>query len=154
MLGRLTRAQIEKVLRDGTIGRIGACADGKTYVVPITYVYDGTSVYGHTTAGQKVLMMRKNPSVCFEVDEIRDMANWRSVIAWGRYEELAGDVALAAAKLIAARLGPLTTSATAGPSGRTARGSRPPVSYRIRLTERTGRFERQAATRRGGRPRG
>jgi nitroimidazol reductase NimA-like FMN-containing flavoprotein (pyridoxamine 5'-phosphate oxidase superfamily) len=154
VLGTLTRAQIEKVLRDGTIGRIGACADGKTYVVPITYVYDGTSVYGHTTVGQKVLMMRKNPSVCFEVDEIRDLANWRSVIAWGRYEELTGDVAIAAAKLIAARLGPLTTSATAGPSGPTARGSRAHVSYRIRLTERAGRFERQAAKRRGGGARG
>ena len=30
--------------------------------------------------------------VCFEVDHIRDLGNWQSVIAWGRYEELAGDV--------------------------------------------------------------
>lgn len=148
MLGTLTRAQTEEVLRSGLVGRIGASAEGRTYVVPITYVYDGTAIYGHTTVGEKVLMMRKNPDVCFEVDDIQDLANWRSVIAWGRYEELSGDVAIAAAKLIAARLGPLTTSATSGPAGPAARGAKTHVSYRIRLTERTGRFERQLAKRR------
>lgn len=154
MLGTLTRRQIDEVLRAGTIGRLGMSADGKAYVVPITYVYDGDSVYGHTTVGQKVRMMRKNPEVCFETDDIRDMANWRSVIAQGRYEELSGDVAVAAAKLIAARLGPLTTSATAGPAGPAARRNRTQVSYRIRLVERSGRFERQAAKRRKGGSRG
>ena len=94
-------------------------------------------------------MMRSSPAVCFEVDEIADMANWKSVIAWGRYEELTGALAVAAAKLIAARLGPLTTSATAGPSGRAPRG-RAQVSYRIRLGDRSGRFERQAKERSGG----
>jgi uncharacterized protein len=148
MLGKLTAKQIETVLRASTVGRIGASAGGKTYVVPVTYVFDGDAVYGHTTVGQKVRMMRANPDVCFEVDEINDMANWKSVIAYGRYEELGGDVAVAAAKLIAARLGPLTTSQTAGPSGKT-RG-RTPVSYRIRLVERTGRFERRAVRRRKG----
>jgi uncharacterized protein len=154
MLGTLTRSQIELVLRDGTIGRIGVSADGKTYVVPITYVYDGNSVYGHTTIGQKVRMMRKNPAVCFEVDDITDMANWRSVIAWGRYEELIGDVAVAAAKLIAARLGPLTTSATAGTAGTSSRTAKTHVSYRIRLSERTGRFERRPVKPRKGEARG
>jgi nitroimidazol reductase NimA-like FMN-containing flavoprotein (pyridoxamine 5'-phosphate oxidase superfamily) len=143
MLGKLTRRQIDAVLEGSTIGRIGVSADGRTYVVPVTYVYDGDAVYGHSVLGQKIQMMRKNPEVCFEVDEVTDMANWRSVIAQGHYEELAGDVAVAAAKLIAARLGPLTTSETAGPSGR-ARGSKPQISYRIRLAERTGRYEKSA----------
>ncbi len=153
MLGKLTRTQIAAVLRASTVGRIGVSVEGRIYVVPITFVYDGDAVYGHTTLGLKVRMMRRNPQVCFEVDEIADMANWKSVIAQGRYEELSGDVAVAAAKLIAARLGPLTTSQTAGPSGR-ARGGRSPVSYRIRLGELTGRFERKAGTTRGGRKRG
>lgn len=139
MLGKMRPSEVTKALRDGTVGRIGVTADGRTYVVPITYVYDGDSVYGHSVVGQKVRMMRKNPSVCFEVDEIRDMGNWRSIIAQGTYEELTGDVATAAAKLISARLGPLTTSETAGPSGRAGRRH---VSYRIRLRERSGRYEK------------
>lgn len=143
MLGTLTRSQIDAVLHASTIGRIGVSADGKTYVVPVTYVYDGDSVYGHSVLGQKIEMMRKAPNVCFEVDDISDMANWKSVIAYGRYEELTGDLATAAAKLIAARLGPLTTSETAGPAGH-GRGKGPNISYRIRLSERSGRYERPA----------
>jgi nitroimidazol reductase NimA-like FMN-containing flavoprotein (pyridoxamine 5'-phosphate oxidase superfamily) len=153
VLGTLRPRQIDDVLRACTVGRIGVCADGKTYVVPVTYVYDGDYVYGHSVLGQKIRMMRKNPDVGFEVEEIDDLANWRSVIAQGRYEELTGDMAVAAAKLIAARLGPLTTSETAGPSGR-ARGAKPQVSYRIRLIERSGRYERHAARRRRGVRRG
>lgn len=141
MLGTLTRAQIDAVLRQCTIGRIGVHADGRTYVVPVTYVYDGDSVYGHSVLGQKIRMMRKSPDVCFEVDDIDDMANWKSVVTNGRFEELTGDMAVAAAKLIAARIGPLTTSETAGPSGR-VRGAKQHVSYRIRLAERSGRYER------------
>lgn len=33
-------------------------------------------------------MMRKNPEVCFEVDEMKSFINWTSVIVWGRYQEL------------------------------------------------------------------
>jgi len=141
MLGKLRPSEITSTLRKNTIGRIGVSAEGRTYVVPITYVYDGDSVYGHSMLGQKIRMMRRNPAVCFEIDEITDMANWRSVIAQGTYEELSGDVAVAAAKLIRARLAPLTKSETAGPSGRRGRAH---VSYRIRLRERSGRYERTA----------
>ncbi|MDC1504172.1 pyridoxamine 5'-phosphate oxidase family protein [Winogradskyella sp.] len=83
MLGNLNSRQIEHVLQSLIIGRIGCHADNKTYVVPVTYAYDGTYVYGHTKEGLKIEMMRKNPSVCFEVDVMENMSNWRSVIAWG-----------------------------------------------------------------------
>ena len=144
MLGKLRPAEITTTLRENTVGRIGVSVDGRTYVVPITYVFDGDSVYGHSVLGQKIRMMRRNPAVCFEVDEIADMGNWRSVIANGTFEELTGDVAVAAAKLIRARLGPLTNSETAGPSGRAGHKQ---VSYRIRLRERSGRYERSVRRR-------
>lgn len=147
MLGKLSARQIEQVLREATVGRIGATVDGMTYVVPITFVRDGDFVYGHSLVGQKVRMMRRNPRVCFQVDEIRDMRNWRCVIAQGQFEELTGDLAAAAARLIEARLGPLATSQTAGPRPR--RGSeRGSVSYRIRLDLLSGRYERSAGQRR------
>jgi hypothetical protein len=115
-------------------------------VVPVSYVYDGDAVYGHSADGLKVRMMRKSPDVCFEVDEIDDLANWRSVIAWGKYEELKGDVAAAAMNLLSSRLAPLTASETAGPAGRGKghAGNGIEVAYRIRLSERTGRFEKRS----------
>jgi hypothetical protein len=143
MLGSLERRQIERILHAETVGRIGVHADGRTYVVPITYVYDGEAVYGHSADGLKIRMMRAAPDVCFEVDQIDDLANWRSVIAWGRYEELAGDLATAAMNLLRARLHPLTSSETVGPAGHPAgQAGLAGVAFRIRLAERTGRFEK------------
>lgn len=145
MLGTLDQQQIDRVLSNGTVGRIGVHAEGRTYVVPTTYVFDGDSVYLHSAVGLKIRMMRANPDVCFQVDDIDDMANWRSVIAWGRYEELKGELAIAAMNLLISRLSPLTASETTGPAGRIAGrvGNGEEVSYRIRLAERTGRFERR-----------
>lgn len=54
----------------------------------MAFAYDGTHIYAHSKAGIKITMMRKNPFVCFPVDIIENMANWRSVIIQGEYEEL------------------------------------------------------------------
>ncbi|WP_339627840.1 hypothetical protein [uncultured Maribacter sp.] len=54
--------------------------NNKTYVVLVTYANDGQYAYGHTQEGMNFNLMRKNPMVCFEVDVIENMGNWRSVI--------------------------------------------------------------------------
>jgi nitroimidazol reductase NimA-like FMN-containing flavoprotein (pyridoxamine 5'-phosphate oxidase superfamily) len=65
MLGTLTAAEIEALLHAETVGRIG-CADAqRTYVVPISYAYDGAAIYGHSLDGLKLRMMRERPAVCF-----------------------------------------------------------------------------------------
>lgn len=144
MLGTLEPEQIDRIFHTESVGRIGVHAEGRTYVVPITYVYDGDNVYGHSAVGLKIRMMRAAPDVCFEVDQIDDLANWRSVIAWGRYEELLGDLATAAMNLLRSRLAPLTSSATVGPAGHpVGQAGLAGVAFRIRLAERTGRFEKQ-----------
>src|SRR5687768_6127046 len=88
MLGKLTTTEIEEIIMHQTVGRIGCHANGITYIVPISYAYDGQYVYMHSYEGQKIDMMRKNPDICIEVDVMSDMANWKSVIAWGTFEEL------------------------------------------------------------------
>ncbi|TFD72051.1 pyridoxamine 5'-phosphate oxidase family protein [Cryobacterium fucosi] len=157
MLGELNDQQIDEVLHAGVVGRIGCHVDDRTYIVPITYVYSDGSVYGHSATGTKVRMMRANPAVCFEVEHVDDLADWQSVIAWGTFEELHGAEAEAGMRALATRLSPMLTSTTAqphlGPDGTPfasphAQDSDPaaqerPVLYRIRLTEKTGRFERR-----------
>jgi nitroimidazol reductase NimA-like FMN-containing flavoprotein (pyridoxamine 5'-phosphate oxidase superfamily) len=88
MFGTLSNKEIEQVLHDQYLGRIGCHAENLTYVVPISYAYDGQSIYCHTQEGMKTKMMRKNPYVCFQVDSFEAMAAWKSVIAWGKFEEL------------------------------------------------------------------
>ena len=88
MLRELNDTQIEALLEDQVIGRIGCHSAETMYVVPVNYVYDGTNIYCHSAQGMKIDMMRKNPQACFEVDKIKDVTNWESVIAWGKFEEI------------------------------------------------------------------
>ncbi len=58
MLGELNQEQIEQVLRSEVIGRLGCHASGRTYVVPVTYAYDGERIICHSGLGRKIEMMR------------------------------------------------------------------------------------------------
>jgi nitroimidazol reductase NimA-like FMN-containing flavoprotein (pyridoxamine 5'-phosphate oxidase superfamily) len=148
MLGDLNSKQIEHILHSLTIGRIGCHADAKTYVVPVTYAYDGTYIYGHTKEGLKIEMMRKNPMVCFEVDVMENMSNWRSVIAWGKFEEQkTPEERKAGMRILMDTLMPLMTGETT--ISHAMSDSYPKtieamkgVVYRIKLTEKTGRYEK------------
>ena len=91
MWGDLDKDQIDDFLKSELIGRIGCFDDNRVFVVPVTYAYDNGYIYGHTKDGLKIQMMRKNPNVCFEVDWMKDMSNWKSVILYGTFEELKGD---------------------------------------------------------------
>jgi nitroimidazol reductase NimA-like FMN-containing flavoprotein (pyridoxamine 5'-phosphate oxidase superfamily) len=150
MLGELTEREIEELLRTEFTGRLGCHAEGRTYVVPITYAYEGGYVYCHGAEGLKLQMMRKNPVVCFEVDRVNDMGNWTSVVATGRYEELAGGEALAAMDVLIRRFAAIARSAEAHPSYVLRASDSEPARtdgreialFRIHLVEKSGRFER------------
>lgn len=88
MLGNLNEEEIESLLKRQVIGRIACYADGNTYLVPTNYIYDGTNVISHSAQGMKIDMMRKNPEVCFEVEEIHSVFRWQTVISWGKFEEI------------------------------------------------------------------
>lgn len=145
MMGELDAREIDQVLRSESLGRIGCIANGWPYVVPVTYVYDGEYVYTHSSEGTKLRAMRENPLVCFEVEQIRSMANWRTVVARGRFEQLASEEEERALQLLITRLSRLETSASARLT-RTEdvhrrEGLVRPVLFRIRLENRTGRYE-------------
>jgi nitroimidazol reductase NimA-like FMN-containing flavoprotein (pyridoxamine 5'-phosphate oxidase superfamily) len=150
MIGQLTPEQIEDVLRSEVIARIACVYDGRPYIVPVTYVYDGESAYVHSAPGAKILAMRENPNVCFEVEQIRSMANWRTVVAQGTFEELFFDAHERALDLLAAKFDPLQTSESARPGRREdvhrQEGVSRPIVYRIRLQSKTGRFEQAEAS--------
>jgi hypothetical protein len=150
MTGTLSEDQIRHLLYTQLIGRIGCCADGQMYVVPVTYAYHDNYIYAHSREGQKVGLMRKNTAVCFQVDAIENMRNWRSVIVWGEYEELTSwperDTGM---KILRERLMPFATGETVRPH----RLQHPPeiiekerkaVVYRIKIQKASGRFEKAA----------
>ncbi len=148
MLGQLNNKQVEHLIYSLIIGRLGCHADAKTYIVPITYAYDGTYIYGHTKEGLKIEMMRKNPKVCFEVEAIENMSNWRSVIAWGEFEELkTPDQRENGMRKLMDVVMPLMTGETTinnpiTDSHENYIEAMKGVVYRIKLTEKTGRYEK------------
>ena len=150
MLGELNEEQIENLLKDLPIGRIGCHADGITYIVPVNYVYDGIAIYVHSAKGLKIDMMRKNPEVCFQTDAIDSLSNWVSVIAWGKFEEITDMLEKQQAmQKIINKIMPLMHGETAQPShGFTADASDVGsgvelILYRIVLSKKTGRFEKE-----------
>ncbi|HEX5153393.1 MAG TPA: pyridoxamine 5'-phosphate oxidase family protein [Parafilimonas sp.] len=144
MLGELTNDEIEEVLKHNVLGRIGCYNDNKIYVVPVNYVYDGRHILAHSKEGLKIFMMRKNPDICFEVDEMQNFTNWRSVILWGVYEELSDERSrYYAMKAFVEKMMHIKVSATAQPSHHSHAYARSKaVIYRIVITEKSGRFER------------
>lgn len=147
MLGDLNPDQIETMLSNEVIGRIGCSANSITYVVPITYMYESGYIYAHSKEGMKIQMMRLNPMVCFEVDKMDDLENWQSVVAWGRYEELKGNDQKMGLKKLMAKLSRLDSSETSMPAAdedahQNSAGPYKAIIYRIKLLEKSGKFER------------
>jgi nitroimidazol reductase NimA-like FMN-containing flavoprotein (pyridoxamine 5'-phosphate oxidase superfamily) len=151
MIGKLTPAQIDELLSNNILGRIGCSANGNTYIVPVNYVFDGKHIICHSVEGMKINMMRHNPKVCFEVDEMKDFTHWKSVVTWGEYQEMHDErERYQAMKLFVDRMMHLKISESALPPEITetrvhprSPGNIKPVIYRIIITEKTGRFEHE-----------
>ena len=91
MISSLSEPEIAEVLEDNAWGHLG-CNDGiDTYVYPLNYFFDGKSILCHSQDGTKVRIMRQNCRVCFQVDEVVDHKNWRSVMVLGEFQELADE---------------------------------------------------------------
>jgi len=147
MFGILSGERIEKVISENVIGRIACCDNGKSYIVPISYGYDGQSIYAHSREGWKISIMRQNPNVCFQVDTMKDMADWESVIMWGKFQELTQEKdKQEALKVLMNRRLPLISSETVklSPEWPFNIGSEAKIGgilFKIDITEKTGRYE-------------
>lgn len=63
------KSEIEKVLHEAKVGRLGTSKDGTPYIVPVSYVYDNGKIIIHgAKQGKKMDDISVNPQVCFEVD--------------------------------------------------------------------------------------
>jgi uncharacterized protein len=50
-------------------------------------VYYDCALISHSATGLKLDTLRKKPQVGIEVDQVDDLSNWRSVLAWGCFDE-------------------------------------------------------------------
>lgn len=125
---------IETLIRSALVGRI-ACwspelSDGRPYLVPLAFGYDGEAVYAHSGPGRKLNIMRAQPLISFEVDDVQAADRWRSVVAEGTFQEIGEAGAREQAlRIIYPEPGPVPDL------------SPETVVFRLRLTAKSGRYE-------------
>ena len=88
MVSALNEVQARQLLESSTIGRLGCIVEGDPYVVPISYLVEGNSIYSHSLYGTKINALRANPRACLQVDRVENALRWTSVLAFGNFEEL------------------------------------------------------------------
>lgn len=143
----MNSTQCEHVLQSCLIGRIGCYNLGKVYIVPVSYAFKKGYLYACSKEGLKVEMMRKNPKVCFQADQVDNLRNWRSIIAWGTFDEInrsqEQDKAL---KILSEKFHVFQTGDTLQPVFTSPDGlqkkEKKPLLFRIKIEEISGRFEK------------
>ena len=88
MMKGLTDSEARKLFQTAHVARLGCIVNGEPYVVPINCYLEGDALYSHSLPGLKVSGLREVPSACVQVDEIEGDLNWRSAIAFGKFEEI------------------------------------------------------------------
>lgn len=149
MTGELTQAQIENIIQSQSICRLGCIDANRPYIVPISYYYDGNYLYCQSEEGKKMEAMRKNPSVCIQMDIINSINNYQSVIVFGEFEELKEWKAEKARKEMFEKIYSLLTHSRTHPFEHesnhelddTQRTKK--MMFRIRIKEKSGRYCKQ-----------
>lgn len=84
----LSESESKALLARNQFGHLACHVKDDIFLVPISYLYEDGYIYSHSLNGKKIQMMRKNPRVCVQVEEVKDFFHWKSVVAWGTFEEL------------------------------------------------------------------
>jgi nitroimidazol reductase NimA-like FMN-containing flavoprotein (pyridoxamine 5'-phosphate oxidase superfamily) len=94
------RDDISQVIRKCQVCRIGLAMNNKPYIVPVSFGYDGSSIFFHSSGqGKKIEYIATNNEVCFEFEHGAKLVpheekpcdwsfSFQSVIGYGRVEEL------------------------------------------------------------------
>jgi nitroimidazol reductase NimA-like FMN-containing flavoprotein (pyridoxamine 5'-phosphate oxidase superfamily) len=84
----LTNEESRALLGRHSVGRIAYTFHDRVDIQPIHYVVSGNWLYGRTSHGGKFVTLAHNPWCAFEVDEVRDLFDWDSVVVKGHLEVL------------------------------------------------------------------
>jgi nitroimidazol reductase NimA-like FMN-containing flavoprotein (pyridoxamine 5'-phosphate oxidase superfamily) len=92
---------IASIMDQAQVCRLGLVDNGTPYVVPVSYGFDGDTLYFHSgLKSRKLEILRQNPKTCVQVDHKAELAvqdapcrcsfNYYSVIGQGTAEFLEG----------------------------------------------------------------
>jgi len=81
----MPREEIEEVLLRNKVGRLAFSFHDRVDIQPIHYVYERGWLYGRTSEGDKIASLTHNQWIAFEVDEVEDIFEWRSIVIHGSF---------------------------------------------------------------------
>ncbi len=95
MIKNLNVSECLKILGRNHIGRLGYVFGQWPYIIPITYHHDSEEkcIISYSAEGHKMHAMRAYGHIALQVDEIKSVQNWKSVLVQGDFEEVKGSSA-------------------------------------------------------------
>ena len=141
----LSQAECEALLSRHHVGRLAFSFRDRVDIQPIHYVYSDGLLFGRTSEGAKIVTLEHNRWLAFEVDEIRGMFDWESVVVQGRFERLGDErtkTGREAAERAVDRLRTLVPDTFANDDPASFRT----VLFQVHVLEMTGRAASSSAT--------
>lgn len=81
----LTIQECHSLLARHNVGRLAFTLHDRVDIEPINYVTDGEWIFGRTSVGTKLSTLLHHPWCAFEIDEVRDLFDWDSVVVKGTF---------------------------------------------------------------------
>jgi nitroimidazol reductase NimA-like FMN-containing flavoprotein (pyridoxamine 5'-phosphate oxidase superfamily) len=88
IIRELTADESRALLGRHAVGRIAFSLNDRVDIQPIHYVFEQEWLYGRTSHGSKFATLARHSWCAFEVDEVRDLFDWDSVVVKGEVELL------------------------------------------------------------------
>ena len=78
------QAEVDAVIKGSRVCRLAMVDGNKPYLVPLNFGYAFPYLYFHSASeGRKLDVIRKNPNVCFEFDEVTKIMKNKEACEWG-----------------------------------------------------------------------
>jgi nitroimidazol reductase NimA-like FMN-containing flavoprotein (pyridoxamine 5'-phosphate oxidase superfamily) len=85
VFGTLSPGDCEALLARNWICRLAFSLHDRVDIEPLHYAYDAPWIFGRTAASAKLLTLEHNRWCALEVDEVRDLFDWESVVVKGPF---------------------------------------------------------------------
>jgi uncharacterized protein len=84
------RQEMESIIHNATVCRLGCADDGRPYIVPLSFGYRDGAIYIHSAhEGKKIAILKKKPDCCVEFDECSEVVRGENPCNWGmRYRSV------------------------------------------------------------------
>ena len=78
------KSQLEAIIKNARVCRLAMIDQDTPYIVPLNFGYQDGVLYFHSAAqGRMIDLLKMNPNVCFEMDELISLKKAKQACDWG-----------------------------------------------------------------------